>query len=193
MILMNTPTHMIVSYALLRSRAKKKLDAFWIILGGLLPDLMIFVLFFYALLFDVPMREVWDVLYFTDFWQNLIDCFNSIPITIVFVLIAVAIKWQGGILLGASLFIHILGDIFLHNDDAHRHFFPLSDYKFISPVSYWDPDHLSWLGMIIEYGVLGIALYFLWPHLRTFYAKVPIVLYGIFLLVMLFASRFLFS
>lgn len=36
---------------------------------------------------------------------------------------------------------HSLLDIPVHNDDAHRHFFPLTDYKFISPLSYWDVNH----------------------------------------------------
>lgn len=184
---MNTPTHIIVSYVLLRSSTRKKLDHFWIIMGAVLPDLMIFVLFFYALLFGIPMREVWDVLYFTDFWQDLIDCFNSVPITAFFIGIAAALKWRGGVLLGMSVLIHIFGDVFLHNDDAHRHFFPLSEYKFISPVSYWDPNHLGWLGATIEYVVLAVALYFLWPHLKSLYTKGFIVLY----ILVIASSQFL--
>ena len=40
-----------------------------------------------------------------------------------------------------SMATHCLADLPLHNDDAHRHFFPLSDWRFESPVSYWDPRH----------------------------------------------------
>jgi len=29
----------------------------------------------------------------------------------------------------------------LHHDDAHRHFLPLSGFRFESPISYWDPAH----------------------------------------------------
>ncbi len=32
-------------------------------------------------------------------------------------------------------------DLPVHHDDGHRHFFPLSDWRFASPVSYWDPEH----------------------------------------------------
>ena len=36
--------------------------------------------------------------------------------------------------------LHIAGDLPVHADDAHRHFWPLSDWRFHSPVSYWNPD-----------------------------------------------------
>ena len=35
-------------------------------------------------------------------------------------------------------------------DDAHRHFYPLSDYRFISLVSYWDPRHYGTVAMPAE-------------------------------------------
>ena len=35
-----------------------------------------------------------------------------------------------------------------HRDDSHRHPYPLSDWRFISPLSYWDPvHHGQWLGL----------------------------------------------
>ena len=32
-------------------------------------------------------------------------------------------------------------DFLLHHNDGHRHFLPFSDFRFVSPVSYWDPRH----------------------------------------------------
>jgi hypothetical protein len=50
-------------------------------------------------------------------------------------------NWHTGVVFCASLICHSLLDLPVHHDDAHRHFFPLSDYRFISPLSYWDPSH----------------------------------------------------
>ncbi len=46
----------------------------------------------------------------------------------------------------ASMFLHACFDFPLHHDDAHHHFFPFSDWRFLSPVSYWDP---AWHGQIV--------------------------------------------
>ena len=37
--------------------------------------------------------------------------------------------------------LHAAADLLVHADDAHRHLWPLSDWRFASPVSYWDPRH----------------------------------------------------
>ena len=41
-------------------------------------------------------------------------------------------------------------DFALHRKDAHRHFFPFSDWRFQSPVSYWDPRHYGGIVTTIE-------------------------------------------
>ena len=46
-----------------------------------------------------------------------------------------------GKLLFASMLLHVAGDLPFHHDDGHRHFFPFSDWRFESPISYWDRDH----------------------------------------------------
>ena len=53
---------------------------------------------------------------------------------------------------------HSLLDIPVHNDDAHRHFFPLTDYRFMSPLSYWDPNHYGRFVALFELLlVLGVT------------------------------------
>ena len=174
---MNTPTHIIASYALLRKYARTRSEHILILVGGFLPDIVIYILFFWALTTGIPMHEVWDVLYFSDFWQDWIDCFNSIPVLLIFIVVSNLIKWRGGILLCASMLIHILGDIFLHHADAHRHFYPFSDFRFISPVSYWDPAHYGWLGSLIECSLLAGALILLWPHITSRTIRVILSIY----------------
>ena len=75
-------------------------------------------------------------------------------------------SWAGGerwpILMAFSIsaMLHFLGDIFLHYDDGHPHFWPVSYCVFYSPISYWDPRHygLWWTGfeMVLALGVVFI-------------------------------------
>jgi hypothetical protein len=43
----------------------------------------------------------------------------------------------------ASMALHAVADLLTHHDDAHRHLWPLSGWRFASPVSYWDPAHFG--------------------------------------------------
>lgn len=58
-------------------------------------------------------------------------------------------------LAGAAL-LHIGLDFPLHHDDGRAHFWPISNWVFQSPLSYWDRDHHA--GII---GPIEIAACFL--------------------------------
>ena len=73
--------------------------------------------------------------------------------------------------LGASMVLHHLADLPLHHDDAHQHFWPLSSVRFISPVSYWDVDHLGRLGATIELVLVLIASAYLLPRLSSRFSQ----------------------
>jgi hypothetical protein len=71
------------------------------------------------------------------------------------------------------MLLHSLGDLPLHHDDAHRHFFPFLDWRFSSPVSYWDPEHHGqWVSLIEFSGVLAasVFMYWRWITLRPWVA-----------------------
>ena len=59
-------------------------------------------------------------------------------------------KWPLLIVFGGAALIHITLDFPLHADDAHRHIWPLSDWRFVSSVSYWDPDANGLIGSALE-------------------------------------------
>lgn len=51
---------------------------------------------------------------------------------------------------------HLAGDLPVHADDAHRHFWPLTDWRFHSPISYWNPAQGgNWFAFVEA--ALGIA------------------------------------
>ena len=62
------------------------------------------------------------------------------------------------------MLLHSAFDLPLHHDDAHRHFFPLSDVRFASPLSYWDPAHYGNPMALLELGLVCGASIWLWAR-----------------------------
>lgn len=158
---MNTPAHIVLNLLCVG-----RLDAASVIVptvvGAILPDVPMFVMYFVAkVIWQQPERLIWTKTYHQTGWQNFIDLFNSVPLMLVGLGLCWGMNVQFGVLLFASMLLHIAGDFPLHRDDAHRHFFPLSNWRFYSPVSYWDPRYhgrivttLEQLAVILSCGVL---------------------------------------
>ncbi|MGH0028203.1 MAG: hypothetical protein ACQGVC_00305 [Myxococcota bacterium] len=153
---MNTPAHLVVNLALLGGGSRRD-AAGAIALGALLPDLPMFAFFAWeTLVRATPQRAIWDERYFDPGWQAAFDLFNSIPL---FGVGLAAALWRRSRVLAAlcaSVLLHCLLDLPFHREDGHRHLFPLSDWRFMSPVSYWDPAHGGALGAGLE-GVFVVA------------------------------------
>ena len=159
---MNTPTHLLLSSALL-SNSRYRDYWPWIVLGALLPDLPMFGFYAYYKLLGTPEGLIWGELYFLPSWQNFFDLFNSIPIAAVIAVAAYYARQPALVALALSILLHAAFDFPLHNDDAHRHFFPLTDWRFISPLSYWDSAHY---GNWIRFVELALNVACLWLLLR---------------------------
>lgn len=162
---MMTQTHLLLAGALF-ARPGEKLRNTAIIIGALIPDAAIYTLFAWSKVMAIPERRVWDEIYWQEPWQTWTAAGNSIPLYLaIFLLGLVLLRAAGGVWrIGLFAFFaalaalsHVATDLPLHVLDAHRHFWPLSDYKFISPVSYWDPDHYGNEISIIE-ATLGVVL-----------------------------------
>ena len=164
---MTTPTHLLTSLALLARKDRPEANK-WLLLGGFLPDAVIYWFFFWEGLVRGGSNEyLWDELYFTPFWQAAVDYWNSIPL----ILLALGLAFYRKILwlqaLTLSMLVHVLGDLPVHNDDAHAHFLPLSNWKFISPISYWDPSHYGDYFLWVELIIIGVCLYCAYPRLNS--------------------------
>lgn len=146
---MNTPSHAVLSLL----AVGKKENPHWIfpaILGAVLPDLP--MIFFYPLLLIMGYSEtyIWGTAYYQEGWQAFFDIFNSLPLMLLGLAIAYYYKNSWFMVLFISMSLHVLGDLPLHVDDGHRHFYPLSTWRFESPVSYWDPAHYGNIVMPLE-------------------------------------------
>lgn len=190
---MNTPTHIILNYALLSDQTVSKKEKWSIILGGIIPDIVIYYMFFWALVVGIPQRTLWGEVYFEPGWQLAIDILNSFPLFIGLGLIGWIIKRRWMIFFSLSMCLHFVADFFTHADDAHRHFLPFSNYRFESPVSYWDRNYLGEIGGAIETALLYVAILFLWTRLKTKWMKSLLIVYVIFSLLMSILAPIIFG
>lgn len=173
---MNSPTHSFLALALLSKSGDTKRN--WaVFIGALIPDAAVYVWFIWQIFIKGEnQRRIWRELYFEPPMQLFIAPFNSIPL---FAAIALLGWWQRGRLFGKALLffalaalIHIATDFPVHNHDAYRHFWPFSDWRFISPLSYYEAAHHAHWVAPIEMLIALWAIYILrkrfsvrWGHI----------------------------
>ena len=152
---MNTPSHWVLS-AVVLGRGPWA-DA-WrpIMAGAVAPDLPMLAFYAYQRLgVNAPDRLIWSQTYFEADWQAFFDAFNSFPLIALMALVAWYAGSRAGLAFCASMALHCLFDLPLHREDAHGHFFPLSSWRFMSPVSYWDVRHYGAYAAAAELALTG--------------------------------------
>lgn len=159
-ITVNTPSHAILNLALLINMADQP-AMLAIASGAIAPDMPLFI--FYAWVKGVrrlPEGQIWTEAYYDPFWQGCIDLCHSIPLAGIAAWSCWRMGWIPATLFFVSMILHSLGDLPVHNDDAHKHFLPISPYRLMSPLSYWDPNHYGRQVAFVEMMlVLGASVY----------------------------------
>ena len=190
---MNTPSHIAVNFLLLAKKGKPQ----WslpIVMGSLMPDIPIYLFYFYQkIIAGMSERTIWVELYFRPSWQNFFDPFHSFPVLLLAATLSYKFGRTGFTFFFLSMSLHSLCDLPLHNDDAHRHFFPISDYRFLSPLSYWDSRHYGGLVSIIESLFVLCFSAIIWFRGNTRWHKVVPVLVLFFSFFGYFVAMFLWS
>ncbi len=147
---MNTPAHVVLN-ALVLGRGRWRGAWLPITAGALMPDLPMFAFYIYQrCVLGTPEAFIWSDVYFQPNWQLLFDLFNSLPLLCLAALVSWRARAPRLLALFASMALHCLADLPVHHDDAHAHFRPISDWKFESPVSYWDSEHHGRLFAAVE-------------------------------------------
>lgn len=138
---MNTPAHILTGWAAFGRKPAPRVMAA-AILGGLAPDLSLYLLAGTSIfLLDIAPSVVFDEFYFSREWQTIFAIDNSFLVWGGLLAFAMYRQSAAGIALCAAALLHILFDFPLHHDDGRPHFWPLSDWIFNSPVSYWHTGH----------------------------------------------------
>lgn len=136
---MMTPAHIAASLFVWRDQPGwRRMCA--IVFGAALPDLAMVGFYVFQKAIGTPEQVIWSERYFAEHWQLLFDLCNSIPIAFVAMIIFARLDRPILWLISASALLHMLCDLPVHHHDAHRHFLPLTDWRFRSPVSYWNPE-----------------------------------------------------
>ena len=154
---MNAPAHLVFS-ALVVERERWRPHWLAITSGALVPDLpMVFFFIYERGVLGTPAGTIWSETYFEPGWQTFFDVFNSLPFISVGVVIAWRLRSSAWAAFFLSMATHCLTDLPVHREDAHGHFFPLTSWRFESPVSYWDPEYygLIMTGAEVVVVVLG--------------------------------------
>ncbi|MEM9600341.1 MAG: hypothetical protein AAF926_04905 [Pseudomonadota bacterium] len=187
---MNTPTHALVAMAVL-SRPDAPMRNRFVLAGALIPDLVIFLWApWQRWVAGRDWSVIWDQHYFDPPMQTAIAVFNSLPL---FSLLLVIGLWQRrrtwGLcmsLFAAAALLHIALDAPVHGHDAYRHFWPLSDWRFYSPVSYWEADlHARWVSLV-EAIIVIAAVIILWRRFNDLWLRITLA--GLLALMLLLAA-----
>ena len=138
---MNTPAHIIFGTAAFGRPTRPAITAA-AMAGGLAPDLSLYVMVSVSIWWlEVPPATVFREYYYSDAWQAVFAVDNSFIIWGALCGIAVWRKSAALAAFAGAALLHLAFDFPLHNHDARRHFWPLTDWVFVSPVSYWDNAH----------------------------------------------------
>jgi len=164
-----TSSHIIIGAAV-TSRSNFKPWQFmlaWI--GGLMPDFPIFLMVVYSRLINGAGYNLWnkpDGLYWQEPWQTFGSIANSFPLWAIVVIVAFALfKYSsrfktlglGLLIFSVGYFLHISVDFVTHADDAYPQFWPITDWRFFSPISYWQPQYYGRIVGVVE-AIMGLAI-----------------------------------
>ena len=154
---MNTPAHVIFAAATF-ARPYDRRRTFAALSGALAPDVSLYIL-------GISPHVVFDQLYFSDSWQTIFAVDNSFIVWAGAFGLAWWFQARNGMVFAASGLMHLALDFPLHHDDGRPHFWPVSDWVFQSPVSYWDHAHHAGIVGPIE---MGLSLLFCLVLIRRF-------------------------
>lgn len=158
---MNTPAHVVAGLWLLGDR-RRPADAWPIAIGGFLPDATMVVFYLVEKGRGMAEATIWSERYYDPRWQTSFDLLNSLPLIAAVMAGAWIADKRALWLLTAAMGLHAVIDLPLHHDDGHRHLWPLTSWRFDSPISYWDPARYGGWVTMAEIVLVAIATVVLW-------------------------------
>jgi len=180
---MMTQTHFLVAAALLCRPERPARQNAAVLAGAFAPDAAIYALFVWSKIAGIPERLLWDEVYFAEPMTTFTAIGNSAPLYALIAILGIALVRPASVelagphgatpagfgrflapghtnvalLFALAALTHLAGDLPVHVGDAHPHFWPLTDWRFVSPVSYWDPRHFGTQFSLLE-AALGVLL-----------------------------------
>lgn len=138
---LNTPAHLVMGMAVFGRPGAPGVTVA-ALAGALLPDLSLYLLAGWEIaVLGTPPETVFRDRYYSDAWQAVFAVDNSIPLWGLLLASGAWARSPRLVALAGAALLHLAFDLALHADDGRRHLWPLTDWVFASPVSYWDPRH----------------------------------------------------
>ena len=185
---MNTPTHFLIHLSLKKFCKDKKqiLISSGFLWGAIAPDVL---LYFTTIIYSLYAKVFWwmdgseiflymfDYLYFHHpLWIFMYNLLHSLFLVWMFLIISIFIHNSYSKKLGFFLIwffiwclVHIALDVPVHHDDGPILFYPLSEYRFSSPISYWDTRHFGSYFVIFEWFLFfSLLLYIIISNFLTY-------------------------
>ena len=180
---MMTQTHLLAAAAAFAKPGERARNA-GLVAGAVLPDAAIYVLFAYTKIADIPERTLWRELYFEPWFQDWVAAGNAVLVWLAilvagFFLLRAPSLFRLGLFvffLAAAALLHVALDFPVHHADAHRHLWPISDWRFRSPVSYWDPQHHGRTFRLVEAAFALVLVAILWRRFRVVWLRALLAL-----------------
>lgn len=192
---MQSPTHTLMALAALSKKdgGQRNWAVFW---GSVIPDAFIYIGWLWlTFIKGEPQSRIWNEIYFDAPMQFAASLFNSIPLFIALAILGwfKRAKTWGKLIFFFALagLIHIAFDLPVHNDDAYAYFRPFTDWRFISPLSYWDGDHHAGIISLIESAIALISIFILWRRFPQTWGRVVLLVLTMFYVAILLFRVFL--
>ncbi len=159
---MNTPAHLIFGAAAF-GRPEYRWSIAAALLGGFAPDLSLYAMVgWHLLVLGTDPHVVFGQLYYSDAWQSVFAVDNSVFVWGVALGIGLWRGWRVVVAFAGAGLLHLATDFPLHAGDGRAHFWPVTDWIFQSPLSYWDRNYnAGWVGPL-ELLVTGVLVVVLW-------------------------------
>jgi hypothetical protein len=167
---MNTQSHVIMGAVLMGQGVPRK--AWAGALGGITPDIPMLLIVIALKLAGTGDRVIFGELYWQNWWQICNAIGHNAWLWSGLTLLGLYMRdrlstsvrgfdgWTTVSLFAGSALLHTAIDFLCHREDAHMSFWPVTRWKFMSPVSYYDPQHYGTWFSLFE-ATLGLMLAFL--------------------------------
>ena len=118
--------------------------------------------------------RLFDVWFFENPWVIALQNLFHSPLLLVLYVVVAYLLWRRGVRgagwffwLSCGALMHTVVDIPLHVDDGPLLLFPLNwDWRFVSPVSYWDQEHYGREWSYFESALDLLLIFYLIWHYR---------------------------
>ncbi|MEY1556449.1 cobalamin biosynthesis protein CobQ [Yoonia sp. R2331] len=135
--------------------------------GSFIPDASLYLLAgAHLFVLNTPPQVVFGQLYYSESWQAIFRIDNSIVLWAITLMLGIMFRAKVVIALCGAALLHLFLDFPLHNDDARAHFWPITDWKFISLVSYWDSRYYGHIVGPVEVAASLVACVWLFVRFR---------------------------